>query len=121
MAWSALFSARKPLAAVLALQAAATGEASLAAPWARSEPPAWATPRNELTLAELLAHRSGYPTFPGGTLAFEALADVLRERRAGRRARLGHGGRPRLPPAQLWHAARNLAACGHGGGGESAS
>ena len=73
-----LFSAGKPLAAVLALQAAATGEASLAAPLGALWAPARATPAAELTLAELLAHRSGYPAFPDGTLAFEALADAPR-------------------------------------------
>lgn len=73
-----LFSAGKPVAAVLALQAVAAGEASLTAPLGALWAPARGTPASELTLAELLAHRSGYPAFPEGALAFEALADAPR-------------------------------------------
>jgi len=71
-----LFSAGKPIAAVLALQAVAAGEASLATPLGALWAPARGTPADRLTLAELLAHRSGYPAFPEGALAFEGLADA---------------------------------------------
>ena len=71
-----LFSAGKPLGAMLALAAVARGEAALDRPLGDLFPAARGTAAEALTLPALLAHRAGYPAFPEGGLRFEDLGDA---------------------------------------------
>ncbi len=71
-----LFSAGKPLGAMLALDAVARGEAALDRPLGVLIPEAQGTAGEGLTLPALLAHRSGYPAFPEEEIDFQGLGDA---------------------------------------------